>query len=98
MRHSIFIFNETLGKGDATYTVRAYTYEDAQPNKYNILSSPLYTYTSDGSGGYYADIVDTVKVTIQLTDSGGTITTPAMWQGALLHGDDNLNIDPTSLP
>lgn len=96
MRNQITLFDIVTQGGVSGYTVRIYAYDDSDPNKYS--GSILYTMTDNGDGTYHADITTTIKATITVESPSGTITVPEQFKGYLFQGDNQLTIDPTTLP
>jgi len=90
MRKSIsIIVNNRLASG---YTVKLYAYSTASPF---YTGSPLYTFTDNGDGSYYADIATTMKGTIVVTATGSTVVTvPVSYIGQIFQGDNQLTIQP----
>jgi len=92
MINRIEVKNAANGIGLTGYTVRAYNHSTGTSG---YSGSVVYTLTDGDNGVYYANVTETFKATIVVTNSGSTIVTvPTHLVGIVLWGDNILTITP----
>ena len=88
------IERKNSGVGLSGYTVAAYAYSSGSTSGYTGVA--LYTFTDNGDGNYYADVSESVKVTIVVTSPTSEVVVPTHLIGIKLIGDNELNIGPSA--
>jgi hypothetical protein len=92
MKNRIEVKNANTGLGASGYTVRAYAWSSGSSG---YSGAAVYTFSDNGDGIYYAEVSQTFKATIVITNANTTvITVPSQTVGSILWGDNILTLTP----